>query len=314
MDKSPEVRMITTICLNPAFDKTVTVDELHLGEVNRILHVREDLGGKGINVAAVALRLGLEAKCLGCMGETGSERLREMMTEHGIPFEFMTIPGSIRTNLKVVSHKGQAVTELNEPGCFITREQLDAFMRMVLEKGAGSFAVLTGSLPPGCPEETYREIILKLKDVPCILDAEGNSLLLGLNAHPLLVKPNLSELESTLKTTLRTLRSIRDAAYVLLKKGAQSVIVSMGKMGALFTDGQQTLYSPALGIKVLSTVGAGDAMVGGVLLGLTKGESLAEAFRSGMAAGAASVMTEGTQPISAKDYQALLPKVAVQEV
>lgn len=307
--------MITTICLNPAFDKTVTVDELRLGEVNRILSVREDIGGKGINVAAVALRLGLEAKCLGCMGETGSHRLREKMAEEGIPYEFMTVSGSIRTNLKVVSHKGQAVTELNEPGCPMAREQLDAFMRLTHEKGAGScYAVLTGSLPPGCPEETYREIILALKDVPCILDAVGNSLLLGLEAHPLLVKPNLSELEATLGTSLRTLRSIRDAAYVLLKKGAQSVIVSMGKMGALFTDGQRTLYSPALGVKALSTVGAGDAMVGGVLLGLTYGESLAEAFRSGMAAGAASVMTEGTQPIRMKDYQALLPKVAVQEV
>lgn len=306
--------MITTICLNPAFDKTVTVDELRLGEVNRILHVREDLGGKGINVAAVALRLGLEAKCLGCMGEMGAAGLREKMAEEGIPFEFMTVPGSIRTNLKVVSHKGQAVTELNEPGCPMTREQLEAFMCLVQEKGMGSFAVLTGSLPPGCPDETYREIILALKDVPCILDTEGNSLLLGLGAHPLLVKPNLSELESTLGTTLRTLRSIRDAAYVLLKKGAQSVIVSMGKMGALFTDGQRTLYSPALSVRALSTVGAGDAMVGGILLGLTKGEPLTDAFRSGMAAGAASVMTEGTQPIRIKDYQALLPKVAVQEV
>jgi 1-phosphofructokinase len=306
--------MITTICLNPAFDKTVTVDELRLGEVNRILHVREDLGGKGINVAAVARRLGLEAKCLGCMGETGAAKLREKMDEEGIPFEFMTIPGSIRTNLKVVTQKGQAVTELNEPGCPITREQLDSFMRLVKEKGAGSFAVLTGSLPPGCPEETYREIILALKDVPCILDTEGSSLLLGLAAHPLLVKPNLSELEATLGTTLRTLRSIRDAAYVLLKKGAQSVIVSMGKMGALFTDGKTTLYSPALGVKAFSTVGAGDAMVGGVLLGLQYGGSMADAFRSGMAAGAASVMTEGTQPIRLEDYQALLPKVAVQEV
>ncbi len=306
--------MITTICLNPAFDKTVTVEELRLGEVNRILHVREDLGGKGINVAAVAHRLGLEVQCLGCMGEAGAQPLRDKMAEEGIAFDFMTVPGSIRTNLKVISQKGQAVTELNEPGCPMTLEHLDAFMQMVRRKGAGSYAVLTGSLPPGCPAETYREIIHAFKDVPCILDAEGNRLLLGLAANPLLVKPNLSELEATLGTSLRTLRAIRDAAYVLLKKGAQSVIVSMGKMGALFTDGKRTLYSPALTVKAMSTVGAGDAMVGGVLLGLEKGAPLAEAFRSGMAAGAASVMTEGTQPIRIADYQALLPKVAVQEV
>jgi fructose-1-phosphate kinase PfkB-like protein len=88
----------------------------------------------------------------------------------------------------------------------------------------------------------------------------------------------------------------------------------MGKMGAMYTDGNRTLYSPAVGVKALSTVGAGDAMVGGILLGLDQGLPLTEAFRCGMAAGAASVMTEGTQPIQVHDYQALLPKVIVQEV
>ncbi len=306
--------MITTICLNPAFDKTVKVEELRLGEVNRILHVREDLGGKGINVAAVARRLKLQVQCLGCMGETGSGKLREKMVEEGIPFEFMTIPGAIRTNMKIVSAKEQAVTEFNEPGCPMTEEQLEHFMTLVMGKSAGSFVVLTGSLPPGCPEDTYQKIILQLDGTPCILDAQGNNLLLGLAAKPYLVKPNLSELESTIGTSLRTLRAIRDAAYVLMKKGAQSVIVSMGKMGALFTDGKRTLYSPALSVKALSTVGAGDAMVGGVLHGLEKGEPLADAFRCGMAAGAASVMTEGTQPICYEDYQSLLNKVVVQEV
>jgi len=306
--------MITTICLNPAFDKTVKIDELRLGEVNRILHVREDLGGKGINVAAVAHRLGIEAQCLGCMGETGADKLREKMADEGISFDFMTIPGSIRTNLKIVSTKEQVVTELNEPGCPMTDAQLAHFMKLVTGKMLGSYVVLTGSLPPGCPESTYQRIILELGGIPCILDAEGNNLLHGLMAKPFLIKPNLSELESTIGTSLRTLRAIRDAAYVLLKKGAQSVIVSMGKMGALFTDGKRTLYSPALSVQALSTVGAGDAMVGGILHGLENGETLEDAFRCGMAAGAASVITEGTQPICYEDYQMLLNKVVVQEV
>ncbi len=306
--------MITTICLNPAFDKTVKVDELRTAEVNRILHVREDLGGKGINVAAVAHRLGLEAQCFGCMGEDGSAKLNEKMAEIGVSYDFMTLPGNIRTNLKVVSSKDQTVTELNEQGCPMNGDQLNEFMRRMSCKTMGSYAVLTGSLPPGCPEDTYRRIIETLRDVPAILDAEGNNLLLGLEAGPYLVKPNLSELESTLGTSLRTLRAIRDASYVLLKKGAKSVIVSMGKMGALFTDKSRTLYAPALSVKALSTVGAGDAMVGGILLGLENGESLESAFRYGMAAGAASVMTEGTQPICLEDFQKLLPKVVVQEV
>jgi 1-phosphofructokinase len=306
--------MITTVCLNPAFDKTVTVDELRHGEVNRILDSREDMGGKGINVAAVAHRLGLEVQCIGLMGEKGAEALREKMAAEGFTFDFMTVPGSIRTNLKVVSRSGQAVTELNEPGTPIGPEVLEAFLRKLRGNEAGSFAVVTGSLPPGCPEEAYREMIFAMGPVPCILDAEGRKLLLGLAAKPLLVKPNVQELETALSATLRTALQIRDAALELVKKGARSVIVSMGKMGAMFVDGKRALYAPALDVPVHSTVGAGDAMVGGVLLGLTRDGSLEEAFRYGMATGAASVMTEGTQPLRLDDFQTLLPKVRMQEV
>ncbi len=306
--------MITTVCLNPAFDKTVTVVELRPGEVNRILDVREDMGGKGINVAAVAHRLGLDVQCIGLMGEKGAESLRDKMAGEGFAFDFMTVPGSIRTNLKVVSRNGQAVTELNEPGAPVGPEVMDAFLQKLHKKEKGDLAVVTGSLPPGCPEETYREMIRIIGPVPCILDAEGSKLLLGLEAKPLLVKPNVLELETTLGITLHSNQEIRDAALFLIKRGARSVIVSMGKMGAMFVDGERALYAPALDVPVHSTVGAGDAMVGGVLLGLTKGGSLVEAFRYGMAAGAASVMTEGTQPLRLDDFQALLPKVRMQEV
>ncbi len=307
--------MHTTICLNPAFDKTVTVAQLRPGEVNRILQVRQDMGGKGINVAVVAHRLGLSVRCIGCMGENGSSLLKEMMTAEGFQWEFMTIPGSVRTNLKVVSQNSQGVTEFNEPGCLMDQAQLESFIRLAREKTKNNgFTVLTGSLPPGCPETTYRDLILALEGHPCILDAEGDILLRGVEANPYLVKPNLTELEAALNISLRTLRSIREAAYVLMRKGAQAVIVSMGKMGAMFTDGHQTLYSPGLNVKAMSTVGAGDAMVGGVLFGLEKGESLPRAFRYGMAAGAASVMTEGTQLIRPEDFETLLHQVKVQEV
>ena len=98
-------------------------------------------------------------------------------------------------------------------------------------------------------------------------------------------------MEIALGITLRTVHEIRDAALALIKRGAQSVIVSMGKKGAMFVDRERALYYPALDVPAQSTVGAGDAMVGRILLGLEKDGSLPEAFRYGMAAGAASVMT-----------------------
>jgi len=307
--------MITSICMNPSFDKTVEVDTLVLGEVNRIRTSRRDMGGKGINVAVVAQRLGLNCQCIGVMGEDGSARLEAMLEKEGMQHAFMTVPGSVRTNTKIVSRDGKGVTELNEPGAPMDEAQLKAFFDLAREKTADSrYAVLTGSLPPGCPLGTYRNLMLALEGVNCILDVGGKELELGAEAHPFLIKPNLSELEATLGLELRTLRSIRDAALIFLRKGVQHVVVSMGSMGAMYVSKEKTLFAPALRVEARSTVGAGDAMVGGLLKGLEVEGDMARAFRYGVAAGAASVMTEGTQLIVPEDFDNLLGQVKVQEV
>lgn len=307
--------MITSICMNPSFDKTVEVDALTLGEVNRIRTTRTDMGGKGINVAVVAQRLRLNSRCVGVMGEDGAQRLQEMLDREGIEHAFLTVPGSVRTNTKIVSRDGKGVTELNEPGAAMNAEQLKAFFDLAREKAASSrYTVLTGSLPPGCPLGTYRDLMLALEGTACILDVGGKELELGAEAHPFLIKPNLSELENTLGLELRTLRSIRDAALIFLRKGVQHVVVSMGSMGAMYVSREKTLFAPALRVEARSTVGAGDAMVGGLLKGLEVEGDMARAFRYGVAAGAASVMTEGTQLIVPEDFENLLGQVKVQEV
>ena len=147
-----------------------------------------------------------------------------------------------------------------------------------------------------------------------MLDTEGEELRLGTEAHPFLIKPNLAELEQTLGTELRTLRSIRDAALIFLRKGVEHVVVSMGAMGAMYVGEALTLYAPAVKVEARSTVGAGDAMIGGLLMGLQQGNDMVQAFRCGVAAGAASVMTEGTQLIRAEDFEKLLSQVKLQEV
>lgn len=307
--------MITGVCLNPSFDKTVEVDALALGEVNRIRSVRVDMGGKGVNVAVVARRLGLDALCIGCMGEQGAQHFTRLMDEEGLPHRFLTVPGAVRTNLKVVSRDGMGVTELNEPGAPLSGKAMEDFFALAKEEAARSeYVVLTGSLPPGCPDNTYGELIRAMGGTRCILDAGGPVLRLGAEAGPFLLKPNLAELEQALGAQLRTLRAIRDAALIFLRKGASHVVVSMGAMGAMYVSEARTLYAPALRVEARSTVGAGDAMVGGMLLGLQKSGDMAQAFRYGIAAGAASVMTEGTQLIHPEDFERLVSQVKVQEV
>ncbi|QUA53723.1 1-phosphofructokinase family hexose kinase [Aristaeella lactis] len=308
--------MITTICLNPCFDKTVNVENLQTGQVNRIRDTRVDLGGKGINVAVVASRLGLDVQCIGIMGENGSTELTAMMDREGLKHRFMTVPGHVRTNMKVYSLDGQGVTELNEPGSPLNPEMLEQFTAIAEEATRDSnMIVMTGSLPPGCPEGTYRNLMKALEGKKCILDTEGRELeMAAKGGHPFLIKPNLREMEATLGIELRTMRAIRDAALLFIRLGVQHSVVSMGAMGAMYISAEKTLFAPALRVETKSTVGAGDAMIGGMLLGYEVEKDMAKAFRYGIAAGAASVMTEGTQLIVRSDFEKLLDQVRIQEV
>ena len=308
--------MITTICMNPCFDKTVEVDELKVGQVNRIRDARVDQGGKGINVAVVAERLGLDVQCLGIMGKDGSEELTALIEKENLKHSFQLIPGHVRTNTKVVSASGQGVTELNEPGPMVDDENLRRFFERCREKTRDSdMVVVTGSLPPGCPEGTYRDLLKILDGKKCILDTQGKELeLAAKGACPYLIKPNLKEMEATLGIELRTMRTIRDAALLFIRLGVEHAVVSMGEMGAMYVSADKTLFSPALRVEIKSTVGAGDAMIGGMLLGYEKEKDMAKAFRYGIAAGAASVMTAGTQLIVREDFERLLDMVRIQEV
>ena len=308
--------MITAVCMNPCFDKTVEVDSLQPGQVNRIRCARVDLGGKGINVAVVAHRLGLDTECIGFMGEEGSEELIGMMDREGIRHHFLTVPGRTRTNMKVYSRDSGGVTEFNEPGMPVDEAARKAFFDLARERTRDSdMVVITGSLPPGCGEGTYRDLMRILEGKKCILDTHGKELeLCAKEGKPFLIKPNLKEMEMTLGIELRTMRTIRDAALLFIRLGVEHAVVSMGPMGAMYVSAERTLFAPALRVETRSTVGAGDAMIGGMLLGYEKEGDMAKAFRYGIAAGAASVMTEGTQLIVREDFERLLDQVRIQEV
>ena len=307
--------MITTVCMNPALDKTVTVDSLQKGQVNRIRSSRTDVGGKGVNVAVVARRLQLDAQVIGIAGEDGLDRIRQAMDAEGVQHAFLPVEGAVRVNTKVVSLDGSGVTELNESGPAMTADVLAEFFALAREKAQGSDAVvITGSLPPNCPAGTYRELIRALSGTRCILDVGGAELVLGVEARPFLVKPNHHELAAALRTELKTMEDIRRGAQSLVDAGAENVVVSMGKDGALYVGAEGAFYAPEVPVEVHSTVGAGDALVGGLLYGLTKYGTMREAIRCGVAAGTASVMTEGTQLIVPDDFHRLLGRVHIEEL
>ncbi len=306
--------MITAICLNPCFDKTVTVDAMAAGTVHRVRSQRTDPGGKGANVANVLTRLGAQARCLGLAGEIGAVRYEAMLKKAGVACAFLHGPGEIRTNLKIVSLDGGDVTEINEPGPCVDEKLLISLLRLVRDNcGGDDFLVLTGSLPPGCPDDTYARLV-RVLPVPCVVDASGETLRTSLAARPFLVKPNRSELCCAVGRKLATTAEVEAAARELMAAGAQNVLVSLGGDGAMLVTRDKVWLAPGIPVRVSCTVGAGDAMTAGFVAGYVETGDLREAFRRGVAAGTASVMTDGTQLIRREDYDALLSRVSIREV
>lgn len=309
--------MITTVCLNPSIDKTVKIESLKVGGLNRIIETIIDGSGKGVNVAIASQQLDIHSNCIGLLYSKNGDIIRNRLTENHICVDFHWSDGEVRTNLKIADQKNGIVTEINEKGVAITDEQKMYIREKVKEYAINSdILVFTGSLPPGCPTDFYQELIQEVTDYPvkCILDAEGEILLKGICAKPFLIKPNDYELEMTTGCKLHSPMDIVHAALLFIEKGVKIVAVSMGGEGAVITDGKEAYYAPVISVHVKSTVGAGDSMVAGFCKAIESNLPLNEMFRYGVAAATASVMTEGTQLICREHFENLLKMVVIKKL
>jgi 1-phosphofructokinase len=311
--------MIAAVCANPCVDKTVTIGSFNYGGMNRIVESLEEGSGKGVNVALAAIQLGMKAACIGFMPAERNGLILERLGRSGCASEFVSCPGAVRINTKVLDKSTSVITELNEGGPSLPADAAGALVELAVKwAGRSSHIVLTGSLPPGCPADLYRTIVEAVKrDAPqcrTVLDAEGERLALGLAAAPFMVKPNRRELEMLCGRSLNTVEEIHAEAMKLADMGVALVAVSMGSSGAYVTDGRQAYFAPALDVDVTSATGAGDSMVAGMLKGLEAGQPLDTLFRFGMAAAASSVTTAGTGLVDPSAYSELLPKVKIRQV
>ena len=305
--------MIYTVTLNPALDYVIQTPHFKTGHINRNTSEHIYFGGKGINVSCVLKELGVESTAVGFIAGFTGKALRDGLAAMQIRTDLVEVSeGMTRINVKV---RSDDETEINGMGPVITDNDLRVLIGRLKKAGPGDMLVISGSIPSCLSSRTYEQILEEINpDVRLVVDAEKGLLLNILRFHPFLIKPNLQELESTLGIQLRTMRAIRDAALLFIRLGVQQAVVSMGPMGAMYVSQDKTLFAPALRVETKSTVGAGDAMLGGMLLGYEREGDMAKAFRYGIAAGAASVMTTGTQLIVREDFENLLDQVRIQEV
>ena len=309
--------MIYTVTLNPALDKTATVARFTVDEVNRIRELREDPGGKGINVSKVIAKLGGTSRALALLGGSVGEKIGRILQGAGIDVWAFEANGETRTNLKVVDPELDTHTDINEPGPETTVAQLDAMLTALTEKVVeGDIVVLSGSLPKGAPVATYGAWTRACAQAGAkvFLDADGDALSHGIDARPYLIKPNEIELGRMCGRALESEAEIAGRARELVEGGVGRVVVSMGGAGAVVVDGEHALLARSPKVPVGSTVGAGDSVVAALAYAEEQGMPLEDTVRLAMATGAANVMQSGTQAAERGLVDSLLDKVTIEEL
>lgn len=303
---------IYTVTLNPALDKTVRIPNFAVDQVNRVTWLRQDAGGKGINVSKVIAKLGGESTAIAVLaGQTG-QWIANALGENNIKVQAIAVPGETRTNLKVVDAESGTNTDINEPGPEVTDSVLEqALVDVISKTSAGDIVVLSGSLPRGASVDTYGHWTSTLRNagLKVYLDADGAALSAGLEQKPHFTKPNDHELSAMLNRELTNVDEIAAAASEIVAGGIDTVCVSMGGNGAVYATADEVWYASPVKVKVGSTVGAGDSVVAAFAFADAQGLSTEDALRLAMATGAANVMESGTQAAEQSVVDSLIKKV-----
>ncbi len=302
--------MILTVCLSPSVDVTIELDSLNTGKVNVVKSKTLSFTGKALNVAIGVARLGGEAYATGFMYNDNGMMFERALDKEGVPFSFVWNSGRVRENYKCID-KHSMLTEINDVGEQVGDEKLYELLQAIRNLSSrAEVTVISGSLPRGVDPTYYRELFRAVDPRSLrIVDAEGARLFAALEAGIDLVKPNLEELEFTLGSQIKD----KDDMLAGCRELLEAVLLSLGKDGAVITDGTQNYYCKSINVAVNSTVGAGDGMVAAAATALKQGAPLKDILRAGVAAGTATVPTFGTISFTKSKYEEILAGLSVTE-
>jgi 1-phosphofructokinase len=308
---------VATITLNPAIDQTVLIPNFKAGKVNRVQKYQSDPGGKGVNVASNLADYGLQVSVTGFLGEENTRIFERLFTRKQIADHFVRIAGSTRIGIKISDEVQQETTDINFPGQTPDQNDIAKLFHLVdtlvLDH---DWFVMAGSIPAGCPQDIYRDLVQRVTSQgrSVALDTSGEGFRLALPAIPTMVKPNLDELQELVERSLPDQREVIRAARQLLSQGMETVVVSMGAQGALFVEADQVILAIPPRVNVKSTVGAGDAMVSGVVAGKILGADLAECARLGTAFSVSVISRVGSGLPAKEVIEKTKQQITVQEI
>ncbi len=310
--------MILTVTPNPCVDKTVFIEELKLGTVNRGRKCTCIPGGKGTNVSRAVKALGRPTKAIVVVGgHTGRHVVEMIVNQDGVECIPVWVASPTRTITTVLEESIPRQTPLFEPGSQVTQEEyerLKATFRQVIPEA--KVVTFSGTVCDANIQQLYRELIpiAKARDVITILDSHGSEFGLGLEAIPYMVKPNITETEELVGFALQTEEAKWRAIDFFHEKGVRLVVLSLGKEGALVSrDGERLRVVPPA-IQEVNPVGSGDALVAGFAIGLMEGMPLEEMARLACAAGTANAMSWDIGHFTQAQVEAVAKHVVIRHL
>ncbi|MFO7655378.1 MAG: 1-phosphofructokinase family hexose kinase [Candidatus Krumholzibacteriia bacterium] len=300
---------VVTLTVNPTIDKNADLERVVPEHKLRCRTVRREPGGGGINVARVVAELGGEVEAIWARGGHTGGLLEQLLDDLHVPHLAVSTAGETRENLIVYEESSGQQYRFGMPGPELSSQEADAFLDVLrgLEP-APAYLVASGSLPQGVDAGFYADVARVARDLGarCIVDTSGEALRRSVSAGIFLLKPNLRELQQLVQREVESDAEIESAARALIGEGkVAAVLVSIGAGGGVLVERDLCVRIPAPTVPIRSKIGAGDSTVGGIVHRLAQGDTVLEAARFGIAAGAAAVMTPGTELCRRADVERL---------
>ena len=307
--------MILTVCLSPCIDVNIEVESLNAGKTHKIISKRVFFTGKAINVAIGLSRLKADSFATGFMYEENGHLFEQELHKEGVTYKFVWNDGRVRENYKFIDHKSM-LTEIDDISAEVSHEKQEDLINLVGQLAPSCEAVvISGGLAKGMSADYYAKILRVIpENVKKVVDTEGERLFESLKYGVDLIKPNIEELERTLNRSAKTQDEMLKACHELIHMGAKRVLLSLGKGGAIITDGEKNYFCKSVNVAMNSTLGAGDSMVAAATQALAAGAPLEEILRKGVAAGTAAVTTPDSISFVKDKYEEILSALQVKEI
>ncbi|MEI6579518.1 MAG: 1-phosphofructokinase [Eubacteriales bacterium] len=309
--------MILTVTLNPTVDKSYYIEKLIPGDVIRVIEKKETAGGKGINVAKIAKLLGDNVVATGFLGGRSGEYINTFLIKAGIVSNFVMLDEETRTCVNVNDYEFNHQTVLLEAGSFVNSAKQEEFvLHFTSLLDCCKAVVLGGSLPPGIDNTFYPTLINLAKKAGkiVVLDTSGETLRAGIDACPTIIKPNRDELKAYLGRNIETIDETIAAAKEIQANGTDTVIVSLGKDGAVFVMKDNVYRGTTPNVKIVNTVGCGDSLVAGFVTGLINNYNMIDTIKLAMAVSTANALSREIGYFNQSDLDDLLTKVTATKL